>query len=213
MKNKSKTAKPRKFPGDIHKFFIIKKIFKFGLPRTYSFSGDRTPFGIRKKSRYRRIGDYGGLSITSNWRLHHDDKYLFCYLYCGLAILVIQKTLQKLYITKRTCSKGFEQIARPLEFKLQPKVFVEYSSIWARFGLFRLVFGLFVVIWGHSVSFGVIWGHSRSFGVFWGLWSFVVIHGHSWSYGVIWVYSGPFRAILGHLELFGLGNSFILRKR
>ena len=27
-----------------------------------------------------------------------------------------------------TCSKGFEQIARPLEFKLQPKVFVEYSS-------------------------------------------------------------------------------------
>ena len=119
-----------------------------------------------------------------------------------------------------TCSKGFEQIARPLEFKLQPKVFVEYSSIWARFGLFRLVFGLFVVIWGHSVSFGVIWGHSRSFGVFWGLWSFVVIHGHSWSfgdhsgsYGVIWVYSGPFRAILGHLELFELGNSFVLNKR
>ena len=106
-KNKSKTAKPRKFPGDIHKFFIIKKIFKFGLPRTYSFSGDRTPFGIRKKSRYRRIGDYGGLSITSNWRLHHDDKYLFCYLYCGLAILVIQKTLQKLYITKRILN-GFK---------------------------------------------------------------------------------------------------------
>ena len=80
-----------------------------------------------------------------------------------------------------------------------------------------------MVIWGCSGLFGVTLsnsshsssfeGHSRSFGVSWGLWSLGVICGHSGAYGVIWGYLGPFRATLGHLELFGLGNSFILDKR
>ena len=92
-------------------------------------------------------------------------------------------------------------------------------------GSFGVIWESFEIIWGllgvmvirrHTGSFGTIRDHSGSFGP-WVLWSFGVIRGHSGiiqghlgSYEVIWVYLGPFRAILGHLELFGLGNSFIL---
>ena len=45
----------------------------------------------------------------------------------------------------------FEQIVSALEFKLQPKVFVEYSlTLWASLGLLGLVWaclGLFGLVW------------------------------------------------------------------
>ena len=109
--------------------------------------------------------------------------------------------------------------------------------MWGHIGSFGVIWdffwdhlGLLVVIWGYSWSFGVICSnsgsfgvicsnsrsfedHSRSFGVSWGFWSFRVICGHSGAYRVIWSYLGPFRAILGHLESFGLRNSFVLSKR
>ena len=55
---------------------------------------------------------------------------------CALVVSRLPQRLKsgffkKSFVTQKTCSKGFEQIARPLEFKLQLKVFVK--------GLFGLV--------------------------------------------------------------------------
>ena len=57
----------------------------------------------------------------------------------------------------------FEQMVNAMEFKLQPKVFVEYSStlrarlgllglFWDHLGMFRLVLGLFRLI----LAFGLL---------------------------------------------------------
>ena len=74
----------------------------------------------------------------------------------------------------------FEQIVSALEFKLQPKVFVEYSST------LRAHMGLFGIIWGHLVSFKVIWDHIGSFGIIQDHFiSFWVIQGHSKSGRII----------------------------
>ena len=54
----------------------------------------------------------------------------------------------------------FEQMVDALEFKLQPKVFVEYSStLRAHLGLFRIVWahlGLFRLVWAHLGLFGLV---------------------------------------------------------
>ena len=65
----------------------------------------------------------------------------------------------------------FEQMVDALEFKLQPKVFVEYSStLRAHLGLFRIVWahlGLFRLVWAHLGLFGIVWAHLSSFGLIW----------------------------------------------
>ena len=44
----------------------------------------------------------------------------------------------------------FEQMVDALEFKLQPKVFVEYSST------LRAHLGLFRIVWAHLGLFGLV---------------------------------------------------------
>ena len=46
-----------------------------------------------------------------------------------------------------------------LEFKLQPKVFVEYSST------LRAHLGLFRIVWAHLGLFGLVWACLGSFGL------------------------------------------------
>ena len=51
----------------------------------------------------------------------------------------------------------FEQMVDALEFKLQPKVFIEYSST------LRAHLGLFGFVWAHLGLFRLVWAHLGSF--------------------------------------------------
>ena len=63
----------------------------------------------------------------------------------------------------------FEQIFSALEFKLQPKVFVEYSSTLraclGSFGLVKACSGSFGLVWDRLGSFELIWAYLGSFGL------------------------------------------------
>ena len=49
----------------------------------------------------------------------------------------------------------FEQMVDALEFKLQPKVFIEYSST------LRAHLGLFGFVWAHLGLFRLVWAHFK----------------------------------------------------
>ena len=94
-----------------------------------------------------------------------------------LCVNVIENV--KLQSLSEKIQMEFEQMVDALEFKLQPKVFVEYSST------LRAHLGLFRIVWAHLGSFGLVWA---CLGLF----------------GLIWACLGLFGIVWAHLSLFGL---------